>query len=519
MATADGAPGPAPPGTDHAAASAKLLRRIEALEQEKRDLELMLETATQHADHLQADLEQERNDLATMLEMTTAHADTVEDELHESAAAALIKSARQLRMIVEATPAPILISRMADGEIVFVNAMMAALMAAPSQELLGTRILDLYLDPADRAPLLEMLREQQFVDHQEVRFKRGDGSQLWVDVSLRLLDFNDEPSILSALHDITERRQAEQRLKEQVDALRLELEETGQSAELARSTGTTRFQNLDAAAIEQGSTLLVGVHSYRGGNGKSSLAANLAGLWAAAGQRVGVVDADLQSPGMHVLLGLAGRTIDHTLNDYLLGNCGIHQLAVDVTASLGQAVPGQLFLVAASVDPGAMAQILSQGYDAERLGLCYRELAKLLKLDVLLIDTHPGLNEEALLTMRAVQTLLVVLRPDAQDLEGTGVTVQIARQLEVPQVLLLVNQLHEATQAQAVRSRVEQTFGCEVAAVLPQLAEFSAFDNAGAFALRHPGHPLTVSLQRVCTRVCSPLARTATSPARGGAPQ
>jgi PAS domain S-box-containing protein len=499
-------PGPEPSRDELAAACEALRRRVGELEQEKLDLGVMLETATEHADHLSADLEQERNDLATMLAMTTEHADTVEDELHESAAAALLKSARQLRVIVEAMPTPVLISRLADAEIVYANAMMGELLGAPAQDLLGRGTPGLYHDPAERASIIGTLEAQGVVDHHEVRFMRLDGALVWVDVSLRLLDFNDQPSVLSALHDITERKEAEQRLQQQVDELRLELEETSRSSAVARSTGTTRFDNLDAAVIARGSTRLVAFHSFRGGNGKSSIAANVAGLLAAGGRRVAVIDADLQSPGMHVLLGQAGSRIDHTLNDFLLGSCGIHQLAIDVTAGLGQPVPGRLFLVPASVDPGAMAQVLSQGYEAQRLTQGFHELAELLQLDVLLVDTHPGLNEEALLTMRAVQTLIVVLRPDAQDLEGTGVTVQVARQLEVPHLMLVVNQLPATRQLPAVRARVEQTFGSEVAAILPQAAEFMTFDNDGLFALRHAGHPISVALHHLAARLTGATA-------------
>ena len=501
MSGAQASPGPESSRDALLAQGNALRQRVEALEQEKRDLEVMLETATEHADNLSADLEQERNDLATMLQMTTEHADTVEDELHENAAAALVKSARQLRMIVEATPAPVLISRLADGEIVYANAMMSALVSAPNQDLLGKTVLELYFDPADRAPIIKSLEEQGFVDQQEVRFKRLDGTLVWVEVSLRILDFNDVPSILSALHDITERKYAEQRLQRQVDALRQELEDTSQSAELARSSGTTRFHNMDAALMPQGSAQFIAVHSFRGGNGKTSIAANLAGLLAARGQRVAVIDADLQSPGMHMFLGPAGKKFDNTLNDYLLGNCDAHQLAVDVTADLGQPVTGKLFIVPASLDPGAMAQVLSQGYDAQRLIQGYHELAEFLQLDIVLIDTHHGLNEEALLTMRAVHMLIVFLRPDAQDLEGTGVTVQIARQLDVPNLMLLVNQLPDTRQTQAVRARVEQTYHSEVAAILPLAAEFTTFGHDGLFALRHPAHPLSMALQTVSTRL------------------
>ena len=50
--------------------------------------------------------------------------------------------------------------------------------------------------------------------------------------------------------------------------------------------------------------LIVSVHSFRGGTGKSNATANLAILMAAQGRRVGVVDTDIQSPGIHVLFAL-----------------------------------------------------------------------------------------------------------------------------------------------------------------------------------------------------------------------
>ena len=46
---------------------------------------------------------------------------------------------------------------------------------------------------------------------------------------------------------------------------------------------------------------IISIHSFRGGTGKSNTTANIAALLAAGGRRVGVVDTDIQSPGIHVL--------------------------------------------------------------------------------------------------------------------------------------------------------------------------------------------------------------------------
>jgi ATP-binding protein involved in chromosome partitioning len=54
---------------------------------------------------------------------------------------------------------------------------------------------------------------------------------------------------------------------------------------------------------------IVAVVSGKGGVGKSSITANLAGCFALAGRRVGVLDADLNGPTMAKMLGVRGRTL------------------------------------------------------------------------------------------------------------------------------------------------------------------------------------------------------------------
>ena len=74
-----------------------LRQRVAALEQEKHDLEVMLEMATDHADDLsETALQQERDDLETMLEMTTDHADALEADL-QSQAEALARRSQFIR--------------------------------------------------------------------------------------------------------------------------------------------------------------------------------------------------------------------------------------------------------------------------------------------------------------------------------------------------------------------------------------------------------------------------------------
>ena len=58
---------------------------------------------------------------------------------------------------------------------------------------------------------------------------------------------------------------------------------------------------------------LISVHSFRGGTGKSNTTANVATLLAAEGLRVGIVDLDIQSPGIHVIFGFDQDRVDDPL--------------------------------------------------------------------------------------------------------------------------------------------------------------------------------------------------------------
>jgi MinD-like ATPase involved in chromosome partitioning or flagellar assembly len=246
---------------------------------------------------------------------------------------------------------------------------------------------------------------------------------------------------------------------------------------------------------------IVSIHSFRGGTGKSNTTANLAALLAASGRRVGVVDTDIASPGIHVLFGLEEEDMVHSLNDYLWGKCEIRETAHDVTATLGSDAQGCVFLVPSSIKAGEIARVLREGYDVGLLNDGFRDLIEALDLDVLMIDTHPGLNEETLLSIAISDVLLIILRPDRQDYQGTGVTVDVARRLNVPEMMLVVNKVPAVFSEAEVKAEVERAYRVEVAGVLPHSDEMMALASAGVFVTRYPDHPITGTLREVAARL------------------
>ena len=134
---------------------------------------------------------------------------------------------------------------------------------------------------------------------------------------------------------------------------------------------------------------------------------------------------------------------------------------------------------------------MREGYDVGLLNDGFQELIKRLSLDFLFIDTHPGLNEETLLSITISDILLLIMRPDRQDFQGTAVTVDIARRLEVPKMLLMVNKALSSFDFAALKADVQKTYGAPVAAILPLTEEMIQLGSAGIFCLHYPNHPLT----------------------------
>jgi septum site-determining protein MinD len=254
---------------------------------------------------------------------------------------------------------------------------------------------------------------------------------------------------------------------------------------------------------------IVSVHSFRGGTGKSNTTANVASLLAMSGQRVGVIDADIQSPGIHNIFGISGDEVTASLNDFLWHGRPIGEVAQDVTELQNVPIEGRLFLIPSSMQPGEITRVLREGYDAQLMTTGFRQLVDDLRLDVLMIDTHPGLNEETLLSLVISHQLLIIMRPDKQDYEGTGITARVAKELEVPEISIVVNKTPSDLDPDSVAARVQDAYGCPVAAVLPHSDDLMRLASEGVFSLRFPDHPVTALYRKVASRV------SAAAPAHG----
>jgi septum site-determining protein MinD len=249
-------------------------------------------------------------------------------------------------------------------------------------------------------------------------------------------------------------------------------------------------------------THIISIHSFRGGTGKSNITANVATALAMQGKRVGVVDTDIQSPGIHILFGLRDdTTVRYALNDYLYGNCAIQEAAYDVTSNVGEALRGRIFLIPSSIKPGEIARVLKESYEVRKLHRGINEASDVLKLDVLLVDTHPGLNEETLLSFAISNAVGIVMRPDQQDYQGTGVTLTVARRLKIPKTLLIVNKAPPSLDLAQLAGDVSSAYETPVAAVIPHSDEMMLLGSEGVFIMQHPQHTITDTFKKLAAEL------------------
>jgi len=142
---------------------------------------------------------------------------------------ALHVSEQRFRQLVAWTPQPMAVHR--DGKFIFANPAACQLFGAPSErELLGTDVLA-RVHPDYRDVVLKRIAhaQQEHAENPTIEEKliRLDGSVLEVEVAAVPIDFDGEPAIQVAMHDVTEKkrtqRELEQLLREQQAVLNNEL--------------------------------------------------------------------------------------------------------------------------------------------------------------------------------------------------------------------------------------------------------------------------------------------------------
>ncbi|WP_405145659.1 MinD/ParA family protein [Sphaerisporangium sp. NBC_01403] len=235
---------------------------------------------------------------------------------------------------------------------------------------------------------------------------------------------------------------------------------------------------------------VITMHSYRGGTGKSSMAANMALLLAAEGRRVALVDADIQSPAVDTMFGFLRSPAKCSLADYLVGRCEIEDAVM-------RAPEDGPFIVPARTSVSAINEITANGYDVGLLNEGFTRLVGAFDLDVLILDTHTGINTETVMAVACSDALVLVTRADRLDLAGAAESVALADRLGCTRRAVVVNMVPDVTLGDGLVLKAETAYGSPVTAVLPYVPEMAQLAGEQIFVTAHPAHSLVSGYQKI----------------------
>jgi len=211
----------------------------------------------------------------------------------------------------------------------------------------------------------------------------------------------------------------------------------------SESDGSGARERIRANLAGVGATLALA--SARGGVGKSMLAVNIAVALAIKGRKVAIIDADLNSPSVTAMLGMKPQR-RLPMIEGIEPAAGPHGLRVVSSDQLpgGEAPP--ISFVQDQIDGNNGGEPVAPA-PTRPAELSYRDaLSRILaqsqfgSLDLLIIDLATGIDRlHVLASMMALDGVLLLTHPSAQDTSAARNAMKIGRAIGVPIVGIVEN--------------------------------------------------------------------------------
>jgi cellulose biosynthesis protein BcsQ len=173
----------------------------------------------------------------------------------------------------------------------------------------------------------------------------------------------------------------------------------------------------------------IAFHSYKGGTGKTTIAANLAALLAKKGYRVFLLDLDVYAPSLQAYFDKEPK---RWINDFLNGTAEVGDVIMDLTPAIEEVtydssntlkqkqkpkekITGKLWVGFCS----SRKQDTSKIQLLRRFILLREQLISLHDADYIIIDTSPGIRYWSINALAVADTLFLTLKMGDLDIDGT----------------------------------------------------------------------------------------------------
>jgi len=129
-------------------------------------------------------------------------------------------SEHHFRRLVEDNPLPVWLTDVETAEVYYASPAAAALLGHEWPKEKPRFSTDHYVEPKDRESVVDAVkRDGQILDY-ETRFRRVDGSEFWVTINSRLIEYQGRDVTITGIIDLSERKQREAELRHIQEELR-----------------------------------------------------------------------------------------------------------------------------------------------------------------------------------------------------------------------------------------------------------------------------------------------------------
>jgi chromosome partitioning protein len=174
----------------------------------------------------------------------------------------------------------------------------------------------------------------------------------------------------------------------------------------------------------------IAFHSYKGGTGKTTLAANFAALLAKKGYNVFLLDLDVYAPSLQSYFEMDSKK---WINDFLFEKAELKEVVLDLTrlieggAGSGKSTGGHLWVGFCNAKKEEIFKLEggSSRINLFRRFILLRELLSYqYKADYIIIDTSPGIRHWSINALVLADVLLLILKMTDLDIVGTRALVR-----------------------------------------------------------------------------------------------
>lgn len=230
---------------------------------------------------------------------------------------------------------------------------------------------------------------------------------------------------------------------------------------------------------------IIGISSGKGGVGKSTLASNLALALKSFDQRVTIVDCNLSTPHLSYYLGVDGYKA--TLNDVLRGKIHMDEAIYNYNGI--RYVPASLKLEDLT------------GIDLAKFSKAMRQLASPEKANFVILDSAPGLGNEAVNVLNASDEIIFVTTPFVSAVNDVIRSAEVVKEIGSRKLSIVLNMTtgkkHELTP-----ETVEKLTGIPVIGCIPLDKSVVQSMVFGSPVLSYsPGSAASIEFMRIAARL------------------